>query len=281
MPPVDPPAVGTCEPWATEADLCEPCNVYDAELGDMALNLQMASDVLNNLSPTKYPGVCTDVVRPCAKPSGDIFNRGDPLLLLRHMPGTWFPLWGTCGCWTSGRCGLGGNREVALPKGPVVEVTEVLVDGQALGADEYRLDDQRRLVRRPDADGRPQAWPCCQRMDLDDTDVGTWSVAYTYGVRPPPLGVRAAAVLACELALACSPSVGDQGKCRLPRRVTSVVRQGVTIIMAPSDFLDPKTGKTGIWEVDLFLFGERAEQSHGGATVFSPDTYPTVRRAGT
>lgn len=276
------PSIGTCAPWATEADLCEPCNDYESELAaQLPDTLQMASDVLYQLSGSKYPGLCTDVVRPCAKPGPDIFNRGDPLLLLRHMPGTWYPAWGTCGCWAGGSCGLGGNREVLLPSRPVNAITKVLLDGVELTADvHYRLDDYKALVRLPDANGRPQHWPCCQRMDLASTEVGTWEVWYTYGLEPPPLGVRAAAVLACELAMACSPSVSAD-KCRLPRRVQTVIRQGVTIVMAPSDFLDPRTGKTGIWEVDLFLFGDKAAEATAGSTVFSPDTYRRVRRTNT
>jgi hypothetical protein len=162
----------------------------------------------------------------------------------------------------------------------VVEVTEVKVDGVVLDPAEYFVDDLRRLVRRPGPVGQPaKAWPCCQRNDLDDTEAGTWSVTYKWGTPPPPMGVRAAAVLGCELAMACDPEFED--KCRLPKRVTSIIREGVTIIMAPSDFLDPKTGKIGIYEVDLFIRSYNPDNIQEGGMVLSPDTFPTSRQRST
>ena len=44
-------------------------------------------------------------------------------------------------------------------------------------------DLQQYLVRL-----NGEMWPACQRLDLDDSQPGTWSVEYTYGVDPPPLG---------------------------------------------------------------------------------------------
>jgi hypothetical protein len=82
-------------------------------------------------------------------------------------------------------------------------------------------------------------------------------------------------VLACQLALACQPET--QGKCQLPKRVTNVVRQGVSMAMVldPMAFLDE--GKTGIYEVDLFLASEREDRKRGAA-VLTPDISP-VRRS--
>ncbi len=76
---------------------------------------------------------------------------------------------------------------------------------------------------------------------------GTWSVTYTRGVPPPPGSAKLVGLLAQEFLAAC-----NGGKCRLPRRVRSVTRQGVTM-----DMVDPTdvyaTGKTGIPEIDLWL----------------------------
>ena len=54
--------------------------------------------------------------------------------------------------------------------------------------------------------------------------------------------------LMCELAKACYT---DQA-CRLPQRVTSITREGVTLAMLdPFEMLDK--GRTGLFEVDLWL----------------------------
>lgn len=265
------PNVSTCSPWATEEDLCGPCVGYDSTLDPyIERGLVIASDVLFRLSGQQFPGVCEGTIRPCCKPSSGALATIDPLMLVRYLPATWTPAWGFCSCAGSDRCGLGGSREVKLPNAPVNEVSEVKVDGDILDPADYFVDDEFRLVRR---DG---VWPCCQRNDLDDTEVGTWSVTYSWGTPPPPAGVLAAAVLGCEIAMACDPETPED-KCRLPRRVTSIIRQGITIVMAPSDFLDPRTGKVGIYEVDLFVATYNPAHLQEGGVVLSPDTFPTSR----
>ncbi len=90
-------------------------------------------------------------------------------------------------------------------------------------------------------------------------------ITYSYGLAPPPGGRQAALALACELGNAAAG-----GRCQLPQRVTSLVRQGVTY-----DILDDMSwadrGLTGIPRVDEWLrvvnAGGRAQRSR----VLSPD----------
>lgn len=109
---------------------------------------------------------------------------------------------------------------------------------------------------------------CCQRLELPDTEVDTWSVEYVYGQGPPPGGIAAAASLGCQLSLARQPET--VGQCRLPKRVTSVVRQGVSMTL-----LDPLTlfseGRTGLEDVDLWLASVMVGNSRRPATVWRPD----------
>lgn len=273
------PRTGTCAPWATTADLCSPCT---PETADIATMLQAASDVLFELSGRRFSGECSATVRPNAR-----WRVDDPVHenLIgwggQGFTGTggWWNSWGGgCGC-QQGRgeatFGCDTVSEITLGGSPVVSITAVKVDGIALAASRYRIDDNRYLVRLPDADGSNPGWPCCQDMTLDDAQVGTWSVAYKYGVAPPPMGVQAAAVLACELAQMC---VG--GACALPARVTSMTRQGVSVnTMDPQDFLDH--GRTGLYVVDLFLKAYNPDGLRRPATVWSPDVPRRVRRAGT
>lgn len=251
---------GTCEPWATLADLGSPCDDYGMDPALLEDSLQIASDVLFSLSGRRYPGVCEDVVRPtgaCAPrpttPRDTLGRRGDPC------------------CSTVRGIRLGGS--------PLVDVTEVLLDGEILDPSEYRVDDHDLLVRLRDADGTLRSWPCCQDVTLPTTEEGTFQVTYTYGRTPPLGGIRAAASLACQLALAAQPETA--GQCRLSDRVLSVTRQGVTKTLRDPAAMFPE-GLTGLNEVDLWLSSERYGRKARRATVLVPETAARrVRRTGT
>lgn len=114
------------------------------------------------------------------------------------------------------------------------------------------------------------------------TQSGTWlarrrgtvyftgnSVTYSYGAEPPLGGIKAAAVLACQLALSADPAALRDGRCRLPKRVTTISRQGVTLAILDtfSVFAD---GLTGIPEVDLWISTVRYGETHRRATMSDP-----------
>lgn len=247
---------GTCSPWATEADLCSPCDDYgglSVSAGDF---LQAASDLLYEMSGGQFNGICSRTVRPCARRVVRGRNLGG-------APPGWRRSWGECFC--ADACGCGSSGRVDLGAYPVVDVTEVRVNGVVLDPSRYRLDDRRTLVRLADADGTNPGWPTTQRLDLPTTEEGTWSVTIQWGREAPEAGVRAAAVLACEMALACDPE--NHSRCRLPKTATSVTREGVSIVLSPSDFLD-RDGKTGIWEVDLFLRAYNPQRIRRPASVW-------------
>jgi len=112
-----------------------------------------------------------------------------------------------------------------------------------------------------------------------------FDVTFRYGRSPPPEGVRAAAVLGCELAIACQPETAGL-RCRLPRNTVQVVRQGVTIqLLDPSKlFAPPARGqpvKTGLMEVDAFLSAYNPGGISRRATLMHAGQHRRVRRAGT
>ncbi|QOR55439.1 MAG: hypothetical protein SHS37scaffold145_90 [Phage 71_18] len=258
------PRSSTCQPWATVADVCAPCDDYagDAVLLDDCL--QIASDLLFQLSGRQFPGVCEVTVRPWAPcacnswlPYGRNINSLQDFLAWRIRLG------GACSC-TPYSLDLGDY--------PIVGVSEVKVDGVVIDpgdgvATGYRIDNYRSLVRLPDpVTGYRGVWPCCPVIDLPDTAQGTFSVTYSYGQSPPPGGVRAAATLGCQLALACISS----NDCRLPQRVQSITRQGVSMVMLdPFDFLED--GKTGLFDVDLWLRSVNPGKLARPPAVLSPD----------
>lgn len=266
-----------CTAWATVEDVqgCSACATVEDEgvLSDM---IDVASDVLFALSGYRFPGVCSDTVRPCGgRPGQDgPIRAGEGGGISTRSSAAGISV--GCGCSSPRSCGCGGVSEITLGGWPLVSVTSVKVDGDTLASARYRIDDQRYLVRLPEADGTKQSWPCCQDVTLASTEDDTFEVTFTYGQAPPASGELAARVLACELALACSG-----GECQLPKRVTSIVRQGIGISMA----IDPMTflsdGLTGIYEVDLFLGAHGPSRTKRmPAAIVNPDIHRAIRRAG-
>jgi hypothetical protein len=178
-----------------------------------------------------------------------------------------------CGC--SGACGCLGSRQIQLGAYPVVEISEVKIDGVTLDADRYRVDANRYLVRQPDPDGSNPGWPTWQQLDRADDEDGTWSVTFVWGRPPPPLGVTAAAALACEMAKACQPEQAEG--CRLPKKVQSLTRQGVSIVMTDLATLLSED-RTGIPEVDLFIKTVNPDGLRRPAMAWSPDVDSGARR---
>jgi hypothetical protein len=261
------PCQSVCSPWATVDDVCAPCDddAFDLEL--LEDTLAIASDILYALSGHRFAGVCQDTVRPNAQ-----CNRDDRGWSQRNQR------WGSAGWPSTGTRCCSGLSQVSLGGHPLTSIVEVKVDGEVLDSSLYRIDENRWLVRLPDADGSRPRWPCCQDLALASTEVDTFEVTFTYGVPPPAGGVRAAAALGCELALACQPET--TGACRLNPRVTQLDRQGLSMVISnPADFFPD--GRTGLPEVDLWLAAENPHKIRREATVLSPDIGPRVRRVGT
>lgn len=253
--------VSACSSWASVDDLCAPCTEDTPGIEEW---LAIVTDAYYELSGRRWPGSCLDTVRPC----GPVI---DPKL--PHRLGSL----GVCRCWSySTACGCGGLSEVRLPSEPITSIVEVKVDGAVLDPSLYRIDQYRWLVRLPDADGTRARFPCCPSLDLPDTEDNTFSVSYTYGTPPPPLGKQAVVELACEFARACA---GDE-KCRLSPRAISVARQGVTVQLAAiTDTL--KDGMIGLPIGDLFLHTYNPTGKRQQSSVWSPDIDSGTRRVGT
>lgn len=235
-----------CGSWATDADLCTPCDDYSLDPTEIDRALLMASDVLFNFTRRRWPGVCEETVRPCST-----------LCAAPRLP--------SCSC--------GNVSEFTLPGTPVVAVSEVKVDGAVVPIDEYRVDDAATLVALGD-----RRWPNCQDLRLDDTEERTWSVTYEYGALPPIGGVRSAASLACQLIMSCQPEAIRDGRCRLPKRITTITRQGITLAI-----LDPLSlfndGLTGLPEVDLWVASVNRGDRQRSATLIDPLRRRSARRA--
>ena len=245
-----------CSAWATVADIPESIRT-DLALTDAqwSIPLMVASEILWAVTGRRWYGDgCTETA------------------YLRSVPpspgtGSWpyHSSWRSCSCWYSGATWINGYPispfagpwshvegvyAVRMPRDRVSAITAVTVGG--LPFTSYTFTRSGWLER---LDGK--SWDVCS---------GDTEVTYQYGEAPPLAGVQAAVTLAVELAR----DMHGLGKCRLPKRLTSITRQGVTVDIADSlDIL--REGGTGLTSVDLWIYSVNPEARPQAAGVWSPD----------
>lgn len=153
---------------------------------------------------------------------------------------------------------------ILLSGRPVVSVQSVKVDGVPTAA--YTLRNGFVLtLTDPAVTSVGVVGPCYQTGR-------TVAVSYTYGLTALPVDVlRAITVLSEEMMAAANGNV-----CRIPERITSVTRQGVSwTVIDPGDFLDK--GRTGIYEIDIVIGAINPARAKRRARVFSPSSPPPAR----
>jgi hypothetical protein len=226
-----------CSDWTTAAAVGN-CGCRDVPNPTvLADSISQASELLYVLSGRQFPGLCEWILRPCGSHCNCEYD--------------------LCGCNRLPRVFLGYD---------VLAVASVDVGGVLLEVDTYRLENGW-LVR---LDGG--LWPCCQNMAGEPGDEDTFSVTVTTGTEPPASGIAAAKALTAELVKACT----DGEVCALPTRVTSLVRQGVSMVLLdPMEFLD--SGRTGVYAIDLFLAAYNPNGMKRPASAWSPDLPVTQR----
>lgn len=252
-------------------DSCDPV-LLAAESGLATRCVTAAAEILYALSGRQF-GLCELTVRPCYQKCGNglgLITWDNGILGASGFPwlpvlqgGQWFNI--NCACRTS--CSCTKVCEVWLP-GPIDSITEVKLNGSVLASNKYHVDNRRALVRSDD-----QCWPKCQDMAAADTEDNTWSVKYVKGRPLPEAGRSALAEFTKEFLLGC---VGDKC-CKLPSRVTSIQRQGVSVtLLDPMTFID--YGRTGLYSVDMWLKSVNPKGRSRGAAVLSPDIEVPRRR---
>lgn len=253
-----------CEPW--EIIVC--CDLSGMSEAVTGAAHRAASGVLWARTGRRF-GLCTATLRPCRDRTYldqhgwwayDMWPR--PVL----WNGAWFNL--ACDCGTGGDCSCEPAEQFTLP-GPVANILEIVIDGVAVPTGSYRVDNYRKVVR---TDGG--TWPKYNNPNLDDGEVGTWSVTAQYGETPPELAPFAVGELTCEISKACAG-----GQCKLPSKVSQTVRTGVT-----QTFIDPtlflEKGLLGLKLCDMLIETYNPGRLQSPSIVTNLDK-PGFRNAGT
>lgn len=224
--------------------------------------IEMATFIMWAATGRRY-GACQNIVRPCGSE-----RRCNIRPEYMYGAGWTAPYilngeWRNCSC--TGGCTCEPRCQVKLD-GPVLSVSEVMVDGVIISDTLWRVDDNQWLVR---TDG--ECWPTCQDYDVDVPEVGSFQVIYLRGNEVPLAVLDAAATLACEIAKACAGLA-----CRLPNRMTNLTRQGVTVSFVDIDRLLAR-GLTGLTEVDQVIVADNPYGHKARPFFYSYDTSPRVR----
>lgn len=245
----------------------------EEQIQRIEMSKRIAVQILHAFSGRQF-GLCRRVVRPCRDDcsSGTIrteWNNGQLQPILES--GVWYN--STCSsCRTD--CSCTTVCEVTFG-GRIDRIIEIRIDGLVVSPLDYRVDNGRKLVAQGDF-----CWPTCQDMTAPAGGAGTWTVEYLAGRPVPEAGRWAAGLLACEFVKACTPD-DAAGDCALPDNITQIVREGLTMDVAPFVIggADGKVewGRTGVPEVDLWLTSVNPHQVTGRARAYSPDK-PPMRR---
>jgi hypothetical protein len=243
--------------WITVGDLAD--QVAVANNPQLAADaVEAASFVLFHLSGRKYGGVrtTTEEYHQIGLDQIGLSSYYGPNRL--PLPGDGgYPLmypelrYGIITNRVGGICGgCGCTHLLRLRGGPVLSVASLKIGETTLDLADYDIYDYS-FVAAPN-----RCWGLC-----DDA-----TVTYTFGAQPPALGRIAAKAMADQYVMAM---VGDE-ECALPQRVTQISRQGMSwTLLDPQDFLDK--GRTGIYQVDLFLTTVNPDGARLRSRVFSPD----------
>lgn len=217
--------------WLNNLDTIEPTGAYTSDA------VAAASLILYKLSGEKYTGVQTTT---------ESYGSGyftpmklEPVVIqggIKNIPVQ------------------AGARELRLRNAPVVSVQSVTVGGTVLDPAEYSLRNNAYIVRKNSV-----PWILDPLWEL--------TVSYTYGTPIPAAGKNAALRLANELIWAKN----DASECSLPQRITTQIsRQGESMtVLDPLNFL--QAGRTGVYEIDLFLAAVNPNKAKKKSRVFSVD----------
>lgn len=157
------PQQGPCEQWATIAEVRDCCVGLNVAITDAQIEaaIAWASSFLFRASARLFPGACSRTLYPCRG------NNCDD----KYGLSWWFPQFGYPSYpFTLGPEGFGNywwtcHEDCCVPcvplPGPIVEVKEVVINGQVLTPDAYRVNAHTEVCR---VDGL--LWPSSNNLNV-------------------------------------------------------------------------------------------------------------------
>lgn len=237
--------------WASYTDIPDgPFVMHDPETWCMYLNL--ATDILWAATGRRWRG---------AGRAATATLRADNTT---DEPATYHRSWGACPC-SWGAADLVWSRRrrhheparIRLPHDDVTSVVAVLIDGQPFTA----WERDGAWVTRTDGRG----WPMCGQRT---------AITYAYGRNPPAAGAAMCVELAIELGR--DGTASPDRECRLPRRASTVNRQGLSY--TTENYFDYLAdGLTGLQGPDMWIKSVNPKGRSQPASVWSPDLAYTRR----
>lgn len=233
--PDDPPLVDSvCAAWAQMHELPNDVQqLFDGSAETWCSILAFASDILWSASGRQWRNVEASETVTLDPPDGACATG----LGYAYNYGYWIPI----------QSSPGRPSRVRLPRPDVTAITSVEIDSVPFTS--YRRSGNYAM--RSDGGG----WPM----------VNSTRISYDFGRLVPHAGKLAALMLAAELGKMFAGQ-----KCALPARVTSVVRQGISMDMLESlEVL--KEGLTGLYAVDQWLLSANPDKRRQSGLCWSPD----------
>lgn len=260
----DPTDLVTCCKAASDAGL----SADDPRLEDVVVQ---ASEILYNLTGRQFTGTQNVKVRPQVPCSCGWYGRfGYPSYpSYPAYPGyPWNSNYG-CGCLPP---------RIDLGFWPVARINSIWYNAEVQPLTDFHIDNYRYLVRN---DGLrfpnyPNNLWATKGGDHDNANEGyVFEVDLDYGAAVPRLLQRATRELACRLLSECL--CPDDKSCKVPDRVNSLSRQGVSInLIDPLDIL--REGGTGIYAVDLAIKTFNPTKMQSPSFFWAPDMVGNQQR---
>jgi hypothetical protein len=265
--------------WNVDTSCCPTWDDYSPEL--QAAAAQYGALMVWAGTGRRF-GACQRTVRPCRRDCDSCGGNAG----WYYSGGTFMPyivngLWRNCWCGDGDGCHRCRPGCQVWLQPPVSGIVEVRFSGSGVvDPATYRVDDYQWLVRQGPAvtgSGETDCWPISNDFNFPVTgplapaDNSAWQVTYLWGMPVPAVLLRAAGELACEWAKSCMGA-----ECRLPQRVTSISRQGVTVSLADVTQL-LENGLTGVPTVDNLIRAFNPYRLVSRMKVQSPDL-PTIRK---
>jgi hypothetical protein len=222
------------QPWIEPSDLNNPSDPY------AYIAIDSATYILWALSGRKFNGVA-EITEQYVCPEFDIPSGCSWETSRRFLsPQGYYG-------YLVDRATGGLPTRIRLRQQPVRKIVRVEISGNVIPSADYQMRNNSSIVLNASSCSNP-------------------IITYKYGAPPPQIGRMAAIELANEFLKAYN----NDTSCELPKRVTSVQRQGLSIqAYDPAEFLD--RGRIGLQLSDYFVSTVNPGRAHKPAKVFSPD----------